>query len=88
MNCGCSITSEVKIKKSGLVFIYYSCTNSKGTAKQHVPEKELLKPIYDVLDRFESFTEGPPPEHQLREGTEAEVAFHKAQENRIRTQYE
>ncbi len=90
-NCGCLMTPEIKTKKSGLTFIYYSCTNSKGICqRQYVPEKALLKPVYEVLERFEGITEETQNTivKELRETTEAEVAFYKAQVNRIRTEHD
>ncbi|MFC1730768.1 recombinase family protein [candidate division KSB1 bacterium] len=86
-NCGCSMTGETKVKKSGLIYTYYSCTNSKRICKRvYIPEKELLKPIYDVLDRFESITEETQNDlvNELRKNTETEIVFHKAQIERIR----
>ena len=90
-NCGCSISAERKIKKSGREFVYYSCTNGKGICKRvYIPEKDLLRPVYEVLERFESITEETQNElvAELRKNTEAEVVFHKAQINRIRGEYE
>ncbi len=90
-NCGCTMTAELKTKKSGLTFIYYSCTNAKGICqRQYVPEKTLLKPVYEVLERFEGITEATQNTlvKELRDTTEHEVAFHKAQINRIRSQYD
>ncbi len=90
-NCGCSISAERKIKKSGLIFIYYSCTNAKRICKRlYVPEKDLLKPIYAVLEQFESITEEAQNDliNELRKNTESEAVFHKAQINRIRTEYD
>lgn len=89
-NCGCSMTAEMKTKPSGLTFTYYSCTNSKGICKRvYVSEKDLLKPIYEVLERFESITEDTQNQlvGELRKSTEMEVVFHKAQINRIQTDY-
>ena len=89
-NCGCSMSAETKIKPSGLTFTYYSCTNAKGICKRvYVPEKDLLKPIYEVLERFESITEEAQNQlvSELRKNTESEVVFHKAQINRIQTDY-
>lgn len=88
-NCGCSMSPEIKTKKSGLTYTYYSCTNAKGVCKRvYVPEKDLLKPVYDVLDRFESITEETQNDlvNELRKNTEAEVVFHKAQIERIRNE--
>lgn len=90
-NCGCSMSPEVKTKKNGKQFIYYSCTNAKGVCKRvYVPEKNLLKPVYEVLERFESIPERIQNDlvGELRKCTEAEVTFHKAQVNRIRTDYD
>jgi hypothetical protein len=85
-NCGCSMTAETHVGKP----IYYSCTNSKGICKRvYVNEKDLLKPIYELLGRFESITEQAQNEllDELRKNTEAEVVFHKAQITRIQTDY-
>ena len=90
-NCGCTITAEHKKKLSGKTYIIYSCTNSKGICKRvYVNELDLLKPVYKVLERFESITEEAQNElvDELRKNTEAEVVFHKAQINRIRTDYD
>ena len=90
-NCGCSMSPEIKIKKSGLIFIYYACTNAKGICKRvYVPEKDLLRPVYEVLERFESITDEVQNGlvDELRKCTESEVVFHKAQINRIRTDYD
>ncbi|MBP9715452.1 MAG: recombinase family protein [Candidatus Pacebacteria bacterium] len=85
-NCGCSISAEIKKGK----FVYYSCTNGKGICKRvYIPENELLKPVYEVLERFESITEKAQNQlvNEIRKNTEMEVVFHKAQINRIQTEY-
>ena len=89
-NCGCSMSGETKTKLSGRTFTYYSCTNAKGICKRvFIPEKELLKPIYEVLERFETITDDVQGQlvDELRKHTEMEVVFHKAQINRIQTNY-
>ncbi len=86
-NCGCSITAERHEGKP----TYYSCTNSRGICKRiYINEKDLLKPIYEVLERFESITEETQNDlvDELRKNTETEVVYHKAQINRIRTDYD
>ena len=58
--CGCMISPEIKKGR----YTYYSCTNFKGTCKRrYVPEKVLLKPVYEALrsiqmtsDRIEELT--------------------------------
>jgi len=90
-NCGCSMSAEIKTKPSGLTFTYYSCTNAKRICKRvYVPEKDLLRPVYEVLERFETITEEAQNDlvNELRKNTEAEVAFHKAQINRIRADHD
>jgi hypothetical protein len=90
-NCGCSMSAEIKTKKSGKTFTYYSCTNAKHICKRvYIPEKDLLKPVYEVLERFESINEEVQNElvDELRKCTETEIVFHKAQINRIRAEYD
>lgn len=86
-NCGCSITAERHEGKP----TYYSCTNSRGICKRvYINEKDLLKPVYKVLERFESITEETQQDlvAELRKNTEAELVFHKTQINRIRNDYD
>lgn len=83
-NCGCSITAETHEGKP----VYYSCTNGKGICKRlYINEKELLIPIYEVLEQFESITDKIQQDliDELRKNTETEIVFHEAQINRIRT---
>ncbi len=90
-DCGCSITHELKVKKSGKRFIYYSCTNSKRNCKRlYIPEKTLLEPVYGVLERFKHIRKEDQEYlvEKLRQTTETEVVFHKAQVTRIRNEYE
>lgn len=85
-DCGCSYSPETHKGNN-----YYSCTNSKGVCKRvYANEKTLLEPIYDVLGRFESITEDVQNGlvDELRKSTESEVAFHKAQVNRIRSEHD
>jgi hypothetical protein len=57
-NCGCSMSAETKLKLSGKSYTYYSCTNAKKICKKvYVTEKDLLKPVYDVLGRFGMISE-------------------------------
>ncbi len=90
-NCGCAISFEHKVKPSGKEYNIGSCTNAKGVCKRvYVNELDLLKPVYEVLERFESITEEVQNElvDELRKCTETEIVFHKAQINRIRTAYD
>lgn len=51
-------------------------------------EKDLLEPINEVLERFDSITEETQKGlvDELRKNTEAEVIYHKTQINRIRNE--
>ncbi len=51
--CGCAITAEKKIKKSGRTYIYYRCTKKKGLCqeKHFLREKDLLKQINIFLQK-------------------------------------
>ncbi len=89
-DCGCTISPEFKRKKSGNEYRLYSCTNSKGICKRrYVNENDLLKPIRDVLKRFESITKETQQTlvEELRKTSEAELTFHKAQINRIQAEH-
>ncbi len=85
--CGCSMSAEIK---KGC-YVYYSCTNAKGVCKrEYVPEQTLLKPVYELLERFESIPKEVCDElvEELRRTTEAEVSYHKAQVTRLRNEYD
>ncbi len=85
-NCGCLITAEIKKGK----FVYYSCTNAKHICKRvYIPEKELLKPVYEVLDAFQNITEEMQKKvvNELKQVNEAEVAFHDKEIKRIQSEY-
>jgi len=53
MTCNCCssrITGDIKKSK----YVYYSCTNGKGTCKKEwVREEELIGPMLDYLDRIQ-----------------------------------
>lgn len=86
-NCGCTITAETHENKP----VYYSCTNGKGVCKrQYINEKELLKPVYEVLERFEAITDRIQQDFvdELRKNTENEIVFHKIQIERVREEWD
>ncbi len=88
-NCDCSMSPEFHKKPSGLEFRLYACTNSKGVCKRvYVNENDLLKPVYDVLDRLASIEQYVQDTlvTELRMTSEAEVAYHRAQVTRIRNE--
>ena len=66
--------------------IYYTCTNGKRICKrEYIPEKTLLKPILEVLNKFETITEETQEWllNELRKTSESEVVYHKTQIERI-----
>ncbi len=89
--CGCLYSPEIKRKKSGLTFTYYSCTNGKGICKRdYVPEDVLLKPVYDAFGDFESISEETQLKlvEKLRQLNEFEVEYHAKEIKRIRAEYD
>jgi len=87
--CGCMMTPELKRKKSGLVFIYYSCTNAKGNCHRvYVPEKTLLERINAVFSDFEAIPMDVQDRlvNELRDLNEQEAIYHDKQNARIRTE--
>ena len=88
-NCGCLMTPELKRKKSGLIFIYYSCTNAKGICHRvYVPEKTLLMRIYGIFSDFERIPKDVQDRlvEDLRGLNEKEAGYHDKQVARIRTE--
>lgn len=51
--CGCSITAEKKVKKSGREYIYYRCTRKKGPCaeKHFLRQEELETQIKNFLQK-------------------------------------
>ncbi len=85
--CGCVMTPE---KKKGK-FIYYSCTNAKRICKRiYVPEKELLKPLMEVLEALAGLPKDVEERltEELRTSNETEVIYHKKELARIRAEYD
>ncbi|MEN9551648.1 MAG: hypothetical protein RI935_25 [Candidatus Parcubacteria bacterium] len=87
--CGCTMTPEIKRKPSGKEYVFYSCTNAKKICERiYVNEKELLKPIYDILDRFQSISQETQDRliKELKSTNQVESDFHKAQISRINSE--
>ena len=85
------MSPEMKVKKSGLKFIYYSCTNGKGICKrEYTPEKALLKPIHEVFEAFAGIPEEVQERlvSELRTLNEGEAAFHEKEIARLRAEYD
>src|SRR3989344_2369328 len=80
----------MKVKPSGLEFIYYSCTNyRKQCERVYVPESVFLKPVYEALEglqmpdeRIQEITNG------LRKMGNSEASFHKFNMTNLRKEYD
>ena len=85
--CGCTVTPEVKKGR----FVYYSCTNAKKTCKRvYVNEKELLKPVYEVLEAFTNIRKGAEEQliKELKKLNESESLYHASEVKRIQEDLE
>ena len=63
-------------------YIFYSCTNAKKdicSKKVYIPERDLLKPVYRVLQAFESMPQTKIDEivEGLRKSNENKDLYHK-----------
>jgi len=83
--CGCTVTPEIKKGK----FVYYSCTNAKGICERtYVPERRLLKPVYDALRSLQLSPEWIDElVEALRATNEAKVDFHRKEIIRLESEY-
>ncbi|MBC7420560.1 MAG: recombinase zinc beta ribbon domain-containing protein [Bdellovibrio sp.] len=54
-SCGCSITAEEKIKKSGLRYVYYHCTSGKGNCPDvtYIEERKIDSWISEALTQIQ-----------------------------------
>jgi len=71
-------------------FIYYSCTNAKGTCKRvYVPEKDLLEHIREIFKKLQLPEEKANEViKKLKETTEHKSLFQKNELARLRKQYD
>ena len=84
--CGCSVTPETKVKKSGIKFIYYSCTNGKHICqREYVNENDLLKEFFPILSKFSTISTEAQNFilSEMKISEESEITFNKAQLSRI-----
>jgi site-specific DNA recombinase len=84
--CGCRITPEIKKGKH----IYYHCTNyKKNCEKVYVNEKELLKPIKELLNSFKMPSERLQEVLEgLKTSEQAKNDFQKNQLNILRQRHD
>lgn len=58
-HCGCSITPELKRKKSGKTYTYYHCTNGKGSCSNvvYLPEEKVEDALQMALNQIKLSSE-------------------------------
>ena len=74
--CGCTMSPEIKKGK----FVYYSCTNyRKNCERIYVSEKELLGPIYKVLEKLSALPQETIDEvvAGLKKASQYKNAYHQ-----------
>ncbi len=86
--CGCAMSPETAKGK----FIYYSCTNAKKDLcdkKIYIPEKDFLKPIYKLLEAFESIPQAKIDEivEGLKKSNEGKDLYHKEAIRALQQEY-
>lgn len=86
--CNCAMSPEIKKGK----FIYYSCTNARKdicTDKYYIPEKDLLKPIFEAFEAYEKITDEKRDwlVENLKEATESKNLYHNNAINTLQTEY-
>lgn len=86
--CGCSMSPETAKGK----FVYYSCTNARKSIcseKVYVPEKDFLKPIYKVLDAFESLPQAKIDEivEGLKKMNDSKDLYNKESVKALQSEY-
>ena len=89
VRCGCSMSPETAKGK----FIYYSCTNAKKNIcdkKVYIPEKNFLKPVYEVLKTFNNMPQAKIDNivEGLRKSNENKDIYHKEAIRALRQEYD
>ena len=87
--CGCAMSPEIKKGK----YVYYSCTNARKdlcTDKVYIPEKDLLKPIHEVLEAFNSIPQKTIDEVVLglKKSNESKSLYHLNAIDGLRSEYD
>ena len=72
--CGCAMSPETAKGK----YVYYSCTNAKKDLcdkKVYIPEKDLLKPVYEILEALNTL-----PQEKIDEVVEGLKTSHQSKQ--------
>lgn len=88
--CGCLITSDKKIKKSGKEYTYLFCSHYKGNCtNKRVNENVILEQLFDI---FKEMTLPPKLAEAVREDVERAInlenEIHTKQIKELRKQYD
>ena len=86
--CGCSMSPDLKKGK----YTYYSCSNGKKeicNTKVYVPEKDLLEPIYEVLEAFNKIPQEKIDQlvEGLKQSSDAKNLYHKNTIHTLQSEY-
>jgi site-specific DNA recombinase len=90
-HCGCAVTAEQKRKKSGITYIYYHCTNGKGTCDNVVflREEILADAFAKALQRIQVKPDVVEWTRQaLLESSKAEQEFRETSIKSLTTRYQ
>lgn len=86
--CGCSMSPDLKKGK----YTYYSCSNGKKeicNTKVYVPEKDLLEPIYEVLEAFNKIPQEKIDQlvEGLKQSSDSKNLYHKNTIHTLQSEY-
>lgn len=88
--CGCSISAQQKIKKSGKKYIYYSCTNGKGLCDKvsYIREETIEAQLARALEQIKLTPEIIEwTKTALTESAKTEADFRAQQVQALTTKY-
>lgn len=87
--CGCTMSPEIKKGK----YVYYSCTNARKAMcnkKVYVSEKELLMPVYEVLNALKSISQEKIDTivEYLKQSCDSKDIYHRNSLESLRQEYD
>ncbi len=87
--CGCSMSPEIHKGR----YIFYACTNARKelcSKKIYVPEADLLKPVYELLEAFSFIPEDAIQliVEELKKSNEAKGLYHRTAIQSLRAEYD
>lgn len=87
--CGCSMSPETHKGR----YTFYACTNARKeicSKKVYVPEADLLKPVYELLEAFSFIPEDAIQlvVEELKKSNEAKNLYHRSAIQSLRAEYD